>query len=43
MVFGSNAPWATPALGVEGIRRRGLSAAEERLIFRENFQRIYKL
>ncbi len=43
MVFGSNAPWATPIFGVEAIRRLGFSEAEESLIFRENFQRIYNL
>lgn len=43
VIFGSNAPWATPFYGVAGIKRMGLSAAEEALIFRGNFRRIYRL
>lgn len=43
VVFGSNAPWVVPALGVEGIRSLGLGEAAEELIFRENFRRIYRL
>ena len=43
VVFGSNAPWVVPTLGVEGIRSLGLGAAAEELIFRGNFRRIYRL
>ena len=43
MVFGSNAPWAAPVFGVEAIRRLRLGDAQEHLIFRGNFQRIYRL
>ena len=43
MVFGSNAPWAAPRFGVQAIKRLGLSAEEEQLIFRENFRKIYRL
>ena len=43
MLFGSNAPWAIPRFGVEGIRRLGLGTEEERLVLGGNFQRIYGL
>jgi predicted TIM-barrel fold metal-dependent hydrolase len=43
VLFGSNAPWAIPCYGVEGIRRLGLSEADEKLVLGENFRRIYRL
>ncbi len=43
VVFGSNAPFAIPYLGVEGIRRLKLSKEEERLVLGGNFQRIYRI
>lgn len=43
VLFGSNAPWAIPYYGVEGVRRLGLSEADERLVLGENFRRIYRL
>lgn len=43
VLFGSNAPWATPYYGVEGIKRLRLSKEEEELIFAENFRRIYRV
>ena len=41
VLFGSNAPWAFPLYGVEGIRRLNLSQDEERLVFEGNFHRLY--
>ncbi|MEO0249034.1 MAG: amidohydrolase family protein [candidate division WOR-3 bacterium] len=41
VVFGSNAPFALPDLGVEGIRRLKLSKEEEALVLAENFRKIY--
>ncbi len=43
VLFGSNAPWAIPYLGVAGIGRMGLRPADERLVLGENFARIYRL
>jgi predicted TIM-barrel fold metal-dependent hydrolase len=42
VVFGSNAPFAVPYLGVEGIRRLKLSREDEKLVLGGNFQRIYR-
>lgn len=41
VVFGSNAPFALPDLGVEGIRRLKLSKEEEALVLEGNFRKIY--
>lgn len=43
VVFGSNAPFAIPYLGVEGIRRLKLGERDEPLVFSGNFERIYRL
>ena len=43
MLFGSNAPWAIPRFGVEGMRRLKLGNEEESLVLGGNFQRIYGL
>lgn len=43
VLFGSNAPWAIPYYGVEGIRRLKLGKEDERLVLGGNFQRIYRL
>jgi len=43
VVFGSNAPFALPALGVEGIRRLNLGSEDEKLVLGGNFERIYRL
>ncbi len=43
IVFGSNAPQAIAAHGVNGIRIVGFSPADEALILGENLRRIYEL
>ncbi len=43
VLFGGNAPWAIPYYGVAGIRRIGLSRADEELVFSGNFRRIYRM
>ena len=43
VIFGSNAPFAVPYLGVEGIRRLKLGREDEKLVLGGNFQRIYGL
>ena len=42
VLFGSNAPWALPRTGVEGIKRLKLGKEDERLVLGENFRRIFR-
>lgn len=43
VLFGSNAPFCIPWMGVEGIRRLKLGKEDERLVLGGNFERIYRL
>jgi hypothetical protein len=43
VIFGSNSPTSIPAMNVEGIRRLGLGAEAEQLIFTENARRVLRL
>ncbi|MHB9027292.1 MAG: amidohydrolase family protein [Candidatus Latescibacterota bacterium] len=43
VLFGSNAPWALPRIGVEGIKRLKLGKEDEELVFAENFKRIFRI
>jgi predicted TIM-barrel fold metal-dependent hydrolase len=43
VLFGSNAPWALPRTGVEGIKRLKLGKEDEKLVLGGNFERIFKI
>ncbi|MHB9028565.1 MAG: amidohydrolase family protein [Candidatus Latescibacterota bacterium] len=43
VLFGSNAPFCIPWMGVEGIRRLKLGKKDEELVLGGNFERLYRL